>query len=131
MGLHFGARLGARAIGRELGISHSTVREYLERIGAANITWPLSPEITEAELEQRLFADGQAQAGARHRIEPDWTAVARELKRPGVTLQILWEEYSTAQPGTYSYSRYVAAKFMLRLSGRARDYVSSLVQPTT
>jgi hypothetical protein len=65
MGLHFGARLGARAIGRELGISHSTVREYLARIGAANIAWPLSPEITEAELEQRLFADGGVQAGAR------------------------------------------------------------------
>ena len=106
MGLHFGARLGVRAISRELGISHSTVREYLARIGAANVTWPLSPEITEAELERRLFADGQAQVGARHRIEPDWTAIARELKRPGVTLQILWEEYSTAQPGTYSYSRF-------------------------
>jgi hypothetical protein len=52
MGLHFGAGLGARAIGRELGISHSTVREYLARIAAANFTWPLSPDITETALEQ-------------------------------------------------------------------------------
>jgi transposase len=106
MRLHFGAGLGARAIGRELGISHSTVREYLARIVAANITWPLSPDITETALEQQLFVNGGVQAAARHRVEPDWTAVARELKRPGVTLQILWEEYSSAQPGTYSYSRY-------------------------
>jgi transposase len=106
MGLHFGAGLGARAIGRELGISHSTVREYLARIAAANITWPLSPDITETALEQQLFASSGVQAGARHHIEPDWTAVARELKRPGVTLQILWEEYSGAQPDSYSYSRY-------------------------
>jgi transposase len=106
MGLHFGAGLGARAIGRELGISHSTVREYLARIAAANITWPLSPDITEMALEQQLFANSGVQAGARRHIEPDWTAVARELKRPGVTLQILWEEYSGAQPDAYSYSRY-------------------------
>ena len=106
MGLHFGAGLGARAIGRELGISHSTVREYLARIAAANITWPLPPDLTETALEQQLFANSGVQAGARHRVEPDWTAVARELKRAGVTLQILWEEYSSAQPGSYSYSRY-------------------------
>jgi transposase len=106
MGLHFGAGLGARAIGRELGISHSTVREYLARIAAANITWPLAPDITETALEQRLFANGGVQAGARRHVEPDWTAVVRELKRPGVTLQTLWEEYSDTQPDFYSYSRY-------------------------
>jgi len=86
MGLHFGAGLGIRAIGRELRISHSTVREYLARIAAANITWPLPADVTEVALERQLFADGSGQARARRRIEPDWTAIARELKRPGVTL---------------------------------------------
>ena len=32
--------------------------------------------------------------------------VARELKRPGVTLQIVWEQCSGTQPDFYSYSRY-------------------------
>ncbi len=105
MRLHFGAGVGARAVGRELGMSHRTVREYLARSAAAHVTWPLSPVITETALEQQLFANGVVQAGARHRVEPDWTAVAREPKRPGVTLQILWEEYSGAQPDAYSYSR--------------------------
>ena len=41
MTLHFGAGAGTRVIARELGISHSTVREYLARIAAAGITWPL------------------------------------------------------------------------------------------
>lgn len=106
MRLHFGAGLGARAVGRELGISHSTVREYLARIAAAGITWPLPPDITETALEQRLFAHGGVQPGARHHAEPDWAMVARELKRSGVTLQILWEEYSGTQPDCYSYSRF-------------------------
>jgi len=39
---HFGSGLGPRAIGRELGMSHGTVREYPARIAAANITLPPS-----------------------------------------------------------------------------------------
>lgn len=91
MMLRFGAGASTRAIARELGIGHSTVREYLARIAAAGITWPLPAEMTDAELEGRLFVNGGVQSGARYRAEPDWAAVARELKRPGVTLMILWE----------------------------------------
>ena len=41
MTLRFGAGAATRVISRELGIWHSTVREYLARIAAAGITWPL------------------------------------------------------------------------------------------
>ena len=75
MTLHFGAGAGARLIARELGISHSTVREYLARITAAEITWPLPAEVTDEELERRLFVNGGVRAGARHYIEPDWAVV--------------------------------------------------------
>src|SRR5271165_2332754 len=85
MTMHFGAGAGTRAIARELGISHSTLGEYLARIAAAGITWPLPAEMTDATLELLLFANGGVQAGARHHPEPDWAVVARELKRPGVT----------------------------------------------
>ncbi|CCM79815.1 hypothetical protein BN77_p40080 [Rhizobium mesoamericanum STM3625] len=46
--------------------------------------------------------------------EPNWADLAVELKKPGVTLLILWEEYRGSHPDGYGYSRYVAAKFMLR-----------------
>ena len=106
MTLRFGAGAGTRAIARELGISHSTVREYLARIATAGITWPLSAEMTDAELERRLFVNGGVQTGARYRIEPDWASIARELKRPGVNLMILWEEYRAVHPEGYVYSRF-------------------------
>ena len=50
MTMHFGAGAGTRVIARELGISHSTVREYLARIAAAGITWPLPAELSDREL---------------------------------------------------------------------------------
>jgi len=46
------------------------------------------------------------QLGARRRPEPDWAVVARELKRPGVTLEILWNEYREIHPEGYGYSRW-------------------------
>ena len=55
MTLRFGADAGTRAIARELGISHSTVREHLARIPAAGIVWPLSADVTDdGELHQSL-----------------------------------------------------------------------------
>jgi transposase len=35
--------------------------------------------------------------------EPDWAAVAREMKRPGVNLVVLWEEYREVEPNGYGY----------------------------
>jgi hypothetical protein len=124
MTLRFGAGAATREISRELGISHSTVREYLSRIAAAGISWPLPAEVTDEELERQLFVNGGARAGARHYVEPDW-AVARELKRPGVNLMILWEEYRAVHADGYAYSSYVAAVLMLRLVARARDAVGN------
>jgi transposase len=79
MTLRFGAGAATREISRELGISHSTVREYLSRIAAASISWPLPAEVTDEELERQLFVNGGARAGARHYVEPDWAAVARAM----------------------------------------------------
>ena len=70
------------------------------------------PNSATEELEQRLFVNGGVRAGARHHVEPDWAAVARELKRPGVNLMILWEEYRAVHSDGYAYSSYVAAALM-------------------
>jgi transposase len=37
----------------------------------------------------------------RRLIEPDWTAIHRELKRKHVTLPILWDEYIERNPQGY------------------------------
>ena len=41
---------------------------------------------------------------AEQRSQPDWTLVHRELRRPGVTLMLLWEEYCDSTPDGFSYS---------------------------
>jgi transposase len=106
--LKFECGMSDRGIAVAADVARSTVRLCLTRVAAAGITWPLPAALTDAGLEAMLFtASGRgAQLGGRHKPEPDWATIHHELRRPGVTLLLLWEEYRQAQPGGYGYSRW-------------------------
>ena len=116
--------VSAREIGRTLGVARSTVQDNLKRAEAAGLRWPLLAEITDPVLEQRLFARAGVRPGLRRRVEPDWAWLARELKRPGVNLPVLWEEYRDAHPDGYGYSRFcdLFREFERRLSPVMRQH---------
>ena len=97
--------VSAREIGRRLGVARSTIQDNLKR-AAAGLKWPLGEEVTDDALELKLFGRAGVSTGQRRRVEPDWAEFARELKRPGVTMTILWEEYREAHPGGYGCSRF-------------------------
>ena len=62
--------------------------------------------MSDGALEAALYASRRSKRGHRRIEEPDWASVHRELKRKHVTLLILWDEYISANPGGYSYSRF-------------------------
>ena len=95
-----------RAIARSLGIARSTVALTLDRLAAAGLAWPLPETLSERVLEAMLYAGTGGKQGFRRKTEPEWTHVHRELRRPGVTLMLLWEEYRAAEPDGYGYSRW-------------------------
>jgi transposase len=92
-----------REIARAVGAGRTTVGEYLKRAEKAGISWPLPPDWDAAALEQALFPPPPA-LSATSRGVPDWAHVHQELKRKGVTLFLLWEEYKTAHPDGFQYS---------------------------
>jgi transposase len=96
--------LSQRSIAVSCHISDSTVREYLYRAASAGIVWPLPDEMTDELLEERLFPTPAPAKDARP--FPDWNKVTVELRRKGVTLFLLWEEYRALYPEGYGYSRY-------------------------
>jgi transposase len=122
--LRFGTMASDRAIARALGVARSTVQDYLARAAVAGLTWPLPDELSDEAVEERLFASAGTKPGFRRRIEPDWAALVREMKRPGVNLTVLWEEYRQAQPGGYGYSRFceLYRDFEHRLSPTMRQH---------
>jgi transposase len=115
--------VSAREIGRTLGVARSTIQDNLKRAAAAGLGWPLAGDLTDAVLEQRLFAHAGVKRGFRRRAEPDWGSLACELKRPGVNLMVLWEEYRAVHPGGYGYSRFcdLFREFERRLSPTMRQ----------
>jgi len=66
----------------------------------------LAADLADDILEGRLFARASVKQGLRRRPEPDWSAIAVEVKKPGVTLSLLWEEYRAVHPDGYAFSRF-------------------------
>ena len=92
-----------RKIAHSLSIARPTVADYLRRSAAVGLTWPLALQWDEARVEQQLFPVAPALT-TRDRWPPDWLQVQRELKRKGVTVFLLWQEYREQHPQGYQYS---------------------------
>lgn len=95
---------GYGAIGVGLGI----FTQYLQLAASAGLDWAKIEPLSEAELERLLVNGAVLSAAAGKRIEPDCAWIHRELRRKGVTLQLLWEEYVGANPGqkTLRYTQF-------------------------
>ena len=92
-----------------LKVSKTTVSTYLFRAREAGLAiWPLPADFEDdVVLERALFRRmGRPPRDSR---EPDWATVAAELKRKGVTLTLLWQEYRTAHPNGYGYTWFCDA----------------------
>ncbi|MFC6522965.1 IS21 family transposase [Undibacterium arcticum] len=93
-----------REIARVIGASPTTVSDYLSRIKLAGLSYPLPPEMDEQALDRLLFPPSEP--SAVQRPEPDWAQVHDGLRRKGVTLDLLWQEYKSEQPEGYQYSAF-------------------------
>jgi len=101
--LKFENGLPGRMIAASLGLSKGAVHDYLGRLAAAGLSWPLPEDLTDTALERRLFP-GPPSAGSAGRPEPNWAYVDAELRRKGVTRALLWQAYRADHPEGYGYS---------------------------
>lgn len=103
--LHHDSGLGQRPIARCLNISRTTVGDYLHRANMAGLSWPLPDSLTDQQLYSLLFPPA-ASVTPSDRPLPDCAYLHNELKRKGVTLMLLWEEYIAEHPQGYRYSHF-------------------------
>lgn len=103
--LKFDRKLSNRTIGLTLNISPSTVFEVLARFKSSSTPWPLPETLTPEALESLIFPEKKASVQAP--VLPDWLHIDTEMRRSGVTRQLLWTEYR-AQAGkrALGYSQF-------------------------
>jgi len=97
--------LSDRLIGQSVGLARSTVQDYVIRAQQVGVSWPLPPELDDVQLEDLLFCH-RDQSVTRLAHEPDWVQIDQELRRKGVTRQLLWEEYRQKHPDGWQYATF-------------------------
>ena len=97
--------LSHRQVERSLQMGRGTVAGYLRRALAAGLSWEQVATLIDGDLEQRLFPSAAGPPTGSKPL-PDWARVHQELKRKGVTLSLLWQEYRERDADGYGYSRF-------------------------
>ena len=98
------ANLSNERIAAACGMSKGAVHKYLALAKAKNISWPLADDMDEGKLEALLFP---AKSPPAEFEPPDCPQIHQELRRKGVTLQLLWSEYAAVhEHRAYRYSQY-------------------------
>jgi transposase len=124
--------LSVRAVSERLGLSKTTVSTYVLRAREAGLAgWPLPPGYdADAAVERAVFR--RVGRPPRDLSEPDWPLIVREIKRKGVTLLLLWQEYRAAHPEGYGYTwfcdRYLGFVRRTHVSFRNRHEAGAVMQ---
>ncbi len=105
--LKFELDLSVRQIANSTQISRPTVSDYLRRFAMSGLSWPLPVGCADSEIDARFFPPKPAIPDAQ-RPTPDWPLVNQELRRKGVTMFLLWQEYKVNQPEGFLYSWFCA-----------------------
>ena len=95
--LRYEVGLGIHQIAVSCAVGHTAVAGYLKRAEAAGVRWPLQEGMDEARLERLLFPPPPL-IPSSERCVPVWADIHAELRRKGVTLGLLWEEYRAEHP---------------------------------
>jgi transposase len=103
--LKLDAKLSHQQIAAALGISKGVVTKYVGLAAAAGLDWPAIQDLDETALEHQLIVMPER---PRDHAQPDYARLHQELRRKGMTLMLLWEEYRAdhATLQTYAYSQF-------------------------
>jgi transposase len=98
-------QISARDVGRSLKVSHPTVQKYVQAVKAAGLDLAQIEQMDDEQLRKLL----QSVRGRKQNLEkplPDYEYIHQELKKPSVTMYLLWQEYLGANPTGYQMAQF-------------------------
>jgi transposase len=97
-------RRSHRETARSLGVSTGSVAGAVSRANAVGLDWVAISALSDDALDERLY--GPRGGGRDERPMPDAAKLHIELRKTGVTLQLLHLEYLEANPNGYRYTKF-------------------------
>ena len=100
------ANMSDRKIARALNISRPVVAQYLKDFNASGLTYEETKDIPDSRFLALFEKQRNKRCSKYEDISKLFPYFVMELKKTGVTLMILWNEYRQEHPDGYSYSQF-------------------------
>ena len=136
------------AIAEQCGISRNTLKKYLKQFTESKLTFDEISELSDKDLEELFIKPAENPiSGKLQTLLGLFPSIDKELKKKGMTRQVLWEQYKAAHPDGFGLSQFkhyyaqwkAQVNPVMRMEHKAGDklYVDfagdklSVVDPTT
>lgn len=103
LGLQCG--MSYRDIARSCSSSHPTAIKYLKAAKQAALTYEQIKDMDDVSLH-KLLKEHSGKQRKEGRPQPEWAYIHQELKKKGVTLTLLWQEYKEINPQGYQSTQF-------------------------
>lgn len=104
--LRLHAKLSMRQIRDSLRLSLGAIQKAVSKAEALELDWDAIEQLDDPHLAAKIYPQADT-AKSSHKVLPDWIEIYQELKRKGMTKQLLWEEYTQQYPNrSFSYPQY-------------------------
>ena len=94
-----------RQIAKSCCVARSTVASYLSKIKSAGLKWPFPENLNDTDIYNLMYKSRGNRSGIKRNMPP-MDYIHNELKKKGVTLQLLWYEYKQNNPDGYQFSYF-------------------------
>lgn len=103
--LRYTANLSYTQIAASLKISIGVAHKVIKKAEVLGLSWPVSNDVDDERLEALIY--GSNSGGSKRLRLPDYPLIHQELRRKGVTLLLLWQEYYQANASdAYGYTQF-------------------------
>jgi transposase len=95
-----------RQIRDSLKLSLGAIQKAVRQAEDLGLHWEAIEQLDDQQLAIKIYPQPDTSVSGKNQL-PDWIAVYQELKRKGMTKQLLWEEYAQQYPDrSFSYPQY-------------------------
>ena len=98
--------LSNRKVAQIMNINRKTVDSYIKRFKVLELDHAELLAMDDANLHDLFTQDDQTEKMRYEHLSSQFSKIQQELKRPGATLQTLWQNYLLEYPDGYRYTQF-------------------------